>query len=197
MDKLKDIKNKGLIIGLIVVVLCLVGGITFAYYRWVSEENINISVQVEGSTVTYVGGDNITGTLIPTATKEEGIKKDVTVVANAEGSTMSLFLELTTMVEELKEISFEWEVYYNDTTLVNEGNFGVYNESSNPNGTNYAATGVTTLTLFQNREVNTTTDKYTLYLWFNGKDYVNPNRMQNKTVSFNLYATGENATLAS
>jgi len=189
--------KKGLILGLIVVVLSLVGGITFAYYRWVSEENINISVQVEGSTVTYVGGDNITGTLIPTATKEEGIKKDVTVVANAEGSTMSLFLELTNMVEELKEISFEWEVYYNDTTLVNEGNFGVYNESSNPNGTNYAATGVTTLTLFQNREVNTTTDKYTLYLWFNGKDYVNPNRMQNKTVSFNLYATGENATLAS
>jgi len=189
--------KKGLILGIIVVVIALVGGVTFAYYRWVSEENINISVQVEGSTVTYVGGDNITGTLIPTATKEEGIKKDVTVVANAEGSTMSLFLELTNMVEELKEISFEWEVYYNDTTLVNKGNFGVYNASSNPNGITYAdSEGTTTIALFENRNVNTTIDKYTLYLWFNGKDYVNPNRMQNQTVSFNLYATGENATLA-
>jgi len=188
--------KKGLILGLIVVVLSLVGGITFAYYRWVSEENINISVQVEGSTVTYVGGDNITGTLIPTATKEEGIKKDVTVRADAAGSTMSLFLELTTMHDDLKEKSFEWEVYYNDTTLVDKGNFGVYNASSNPNGITYATSGVTTLTLFENRNVNTTIDKYTLYLWFNGKDYVNPNRMQNQTVSFNLYATGENATLA-
>jgi len=188
--------KKGLILGLIVVVLSLVGGITFAYYRWVSEENINISVQVEGSTVTYVGGDNITGTLIPTATKEEGIKKDVTVRADAAGSTMSLFLELTTMHDDLKEKSFEWEVYYNDTTLVDKGNFGVYNASSNPNGITYATSGVTTITLFENRNVNTTTDKYTLYLWFNGKDYVNPTKMQNKTVSFNLYATGENATLA-
>ena len=188
--------KKGLILGLIVVVLSLVGGITFAYYRWVSEENINISVQVEGSTVTYVGGDNISGTLIPTATKEEGIKKDVTVVANAEGSTMSLFLELTMMHDDLKEKSFEWEVYYNDTTLVKKGNFGVYNASSNQSGTTYATSGVTTITLFENRSVNTTTDKYTLYLWFNGKDYTNPNKMQNKTVSFNLYATGDNATLA-
>ena len=34
-----------------------------------------------------------------------------------------------------------------------------------------------------------------LYLWFNGKDFTNPNTMQNKTLSFNLYATGKNATL--
>ena len=188
-------KKKELVISLIVVVICLVLGVTFAYYRWASTENINVSVQVEGSTVTYVGGDNITGTLIPTATKEEGIKKDVTVVADSEGSTMSLFLDLTTMPNELKEVSFEWEVYYNDSTLVNEGNFGVYNSSSNPNGTTYASSGTTTITLFENREVHTTLDKYTLYLWFNGKDYTNPNTMQNKTLSYDLYATGDNATL--
>ncbi len=33
---------------------------------------------------------------------------------------------------------------------------------------------VTTLTLFTDRNVNTTTDKYTLYLWFNGKRKTNP-----------------------
>ncbi len=188
-------KKKELIIAIIVVMLCLVGGVTFAYYRWVSTENINVSVRVEGSTVTYVGGDNITGTLIPTATKEEGVKKDVTVKADTTGSTMSLYLNLTTMPNELKEESFKWEVYYNDTTLVSSGNFGVYNASTNPKGINYAASGVTTLTLFENRSVNTTLDKYTLYLWFNGKDYTNPNTMQNRTLSFDLYATGDNATL--
>ena len=29
----------------------------------------------------------------------------------------------------------------------------------------------------------------------NGKDFTNPNTMQNKTLSFDLYATGKNATL--
>ena len=28
-----------------------------------------------------------------------------------------------------------------------------------------------------------------------GKDFINPDTMQNKTLSFNLYATGKNATL--
>ena len=49
--------------------------------------------------------------------------------------------------------------------------------------------------MFTDRNVNTTTDKYTLYLWFNGKDFTNPDTMQNKTLSFDLYATGKNATL--
>ena len=41
-----------------------------------------------------------------------------------------------------------------------------------------------------------TTDKYTLYLWFNGKDYDNPDTMQNNNILFELYATGENAILS-
>ena len=101
---------------------------------------------------------------------------------------MSLYMDLTTMPSELKEESFIYELYYNDSTLVTKGNF---------KDITYASSGVTTLTLFTDRPVNTTTDKYTLYLWFNGKDFTNPNTMQNKTLSFDLYATGKNATLKS
>jgi len=108
---------------------------------------------------------------------------------------MSLYMDLTTMPNELKEESFVYELYYNDTTLVTKGNFKAYNASSNASGITYASSGVTTLILFTDRNVNTTTDKYTLYLWFNGKDFTNPDTMQNKTLSFNLYATGKNATL--
>ena len=165
--------NKGLIIGIIGLIIVMIGG-TYAYYKWNSTSNINISVGIEGSTVTFNGGSNVTGVLIPTSSKEEGIKKDITVIASEAGSTMSLYMDLTTMPNELKEESFVYELYYNDTTLVKKGNFKAYNASSN---------------------VNTTTDKYTLYLWFNGKDFTNPNTMQNKTLSFNLYATGKNATL--
>ena len=186
--------NKGLIIGIIGLIIVMIGG-TYAYYRWNSTSNINVSVKISGNTVTFVGGSNVTGTLTPVDSKEEGIKKDITVKANEAGSTMSLYMELTTMPSELKEESFIYELYYNDTTLVKKGNFKAYNASSNANGITYASSGVTTLTLFTDRNVNTTTDKYTLYLWFNGKDFTNPNTMQNKTLSFNLYATGKNATL--
>ena len=186
--------NKGLIIGIIGLIIVMIGG-TYAYYRWNSTSNINVSVKISGNTVTFVGGSNVTGTLTPVDSKEEGIKKDITVKANETGSTMSLYMELTTMPSELKEESFVYELYYNDTTLVKKGNFKAYNASSNASGITYASSGVTTLTLFTDRNVNTTTDKYTLYLWFNGKDFTNPNTMQNKTLSFNLYATGKNATL--
>ena len=186
--------NKGLIIGIIGLIIVMIGG-TYAYYRWNSTSNINVSVKISGNTVTFVGGSNVTGTLTPVDSKKEGIKKDITVKANEAGSTMSLYMELTTMPSELKEESFVYELYYNDTTLVKKGNFKAYNASSNASGITYASSGVTTLTLFTDRNVNTTTDKYTLYLWFNGKDFTNPDTMQNKTLSFNLYATGKNATL--
>ena len=186
--------NKGLIIGIIGLIIVMIGG-TYAYYRWNSTSNINVSVKISGNTVTFVGGSNVTGTLTPVDSKEEGIKKDITVKASEAGSTMSLYMDLTTMPSELKEESFVYELYYNDTTLVKKGNFKAYNASSNASGITYASSGTTTLTLFTDRVVNTTTDKYTLYLWFNGKDYTNPNTMQNKTLSFDLYATGKNATL--
>ena len=186
--------NKGLIIGIIGLIIVMIGG-TYAYYRWNSTSNINVSVKISGNTVTFVGGSNVTGTLTPVDSKEEGIKKDITVKASEAGSTMSLYMDLTTMPNELKEESFVYELYYNDTTLVKKGNFKAYNASSNASGITYASSGVTTLTLFTDRNVNTTTDKYTLYLWFNGKDFTNPNTMQNKTLSFDLYATVKNATL--
>ena len=172
--------NKGLIIGIIGLIIVMIGG-TYAYYRWNSTSNINVSVKISGNTVTFVGGSNVTGTLTPVDSKEEGIKKDITVKANEAGSTMSLYMDLTTMPNELKEESFVYELYYNDTTLVKKGNFKAYNASSNASGITYASSGVTTLILFTDRNVNTTTDKYTLYLWFNGKDFTNPDTMQNKT----------------
>lgn len=188
--------NKKFIIGVILLLLLMIGG-TYAYYKWSSSDNMNVNVKIDGSTVTFDGGTNITSTIMPTATKEEGIKKDITVKASKEGVTINLYMDLTTIPSELKEKSFEYEIYYNGTTLVKKGNFGVYNSNTNTSGISYATSGVTTLTLFTGRDVSTSnTDKYTLYLWFNGKDYTNPNTMQSKKLSFDLYATGENAVLA-
>lgn len=197
LDKgVERMDNKKFIIGVILLLLLMIGG-TYAYYKWSSSDNMNVNVKIDGGTVTFDGGTNITSTIMPTATKEEGIKKDITVKASKEGVTINLYMDLTTIPSELKEKSFEYEIYYNGTTLVKKGNFGVYNSNTNTSGISYATSGVTTLTLFTGRDVSTSnTDKYTLYLWFNGKDYTNPNTMQSKKLSFDLYATGENAVLA-
>ena len=188
--------NKKFIIGVVLLLFLMLGG-TYAYYKWSSSDNMNVNVKIDGGTVTFNGGSNITSTIIPTASKEEGIKKDITVKASKAGVTINLCMNLTTMPDELKEKSFEYEIYYNNSTLVKKCNFGVYNANTNTSGIAYATSGVTTLTLFTGRDVSTNSaDKYTLYLWFNGKDYTNPNTMQSKKLSFDLYATGENAVLA-
>ena len=114
--------NKKFIIGVVLLLLLMIGG-TYAYYKWSSSNNMNVNVKIDGGTVTFDGGSNITSTIIPTATKEEGIKKDITVKASKAGVTMNLYMNLTTMPDELKEKSFEYEIYYNNSTLVKKGNF--------------------------------------------------------------------------
>ena len=44
--------NKGLIIGIIGLIIVMIGG-TYAYYRWNSTSNINVSVKISGNTVTF------------------------------------------------------------------------------------------------------------------------------------------------
>lgn len=188
--------NKKFVIGVILLLILMLGG-TYAYYKWTSSNNMDFEVEIKGGTVIFEGGKDINGELIPTSKKEEGIIKDITVKGNTEGATINLYMDLTTMSDNLKEESFKYEVYYNDNALVSSGNFGVYNSSSNPNGINYSANGITKLTLFTGRDISiNSTDKYTLYLWFNGKDYDNPDTMQNNNILFELYATGENAILS-
>lgn len=66
--------NKKFIIGVVLLLLLMLGG-TYAYYKWSSSDNMNVNVKIDGGTVTFNGGTNITSTIIPTASKEEGIKK--------------------------------------------------------------------------------------------------------------------------
>lgn len=201
--------KKGIIAGIVLLIVVIIGS-TYAYYKWSSTANIDIDVSIEGSTVTFVGGTDVTGTLIPSASKEDavsnnrGIKKEVTVVADALGSTMSLYLDLDKIPDGVKDKSFKYEVYYKANgatteTLVSSGNFAAYDATNNSTGVTYATSGTTTVDLFLDRDVNTTTDTYILYLWFDGT-MDNPTSMQNHTtsdLSFSLHASGTGATLKS
>ena len=107
--------NKKFIIGVILLLLLMIVG-TYVYYKWSSSDNMIVNVKIDGGTVTFDGGTNITSTIMPTATKEEGIKKDITVKGSKEGVTINLYMDLTTIHSELKEKSIEYEKYYNGTT---------------------------------------------------------------------------------
>lgn len=195
---MKNIKNGGLILGIIGALVILAGG-TYAYYRWSSTTNIDVSITVNGSVVTFNGNAALVGNdLIPVASKDEGLRKDITVKATQTGSTMSLFLDLTTMPAGLKDSTFKYELVKTSGSTVTtkkSGNFGAYNASSNANGISYASSGVTQITLLTDEPVATTEEKYSLYLWIDGESGDNSSAMQNQTFSFNLSATGKGALL--
>ena len=195
---MKNIKNGGLILGIIGALVILAGG-TYAYYKWSSTTNINVSITVNGSVVTFNGNAALVGNdLIPVASKAEGLRKDITVKATKTGSTMSLFLDLTTMPAGLKDSTFKYELVKNSGSTVTtkkSGNFGAYNASSNANGISYASSGTTQITLLTDEPVATTEEKYSLYLWIDGESGDNSSAMQNQTFSFNLSATGKGAIL--
>ena len=195
---MKNVKNGGLILGIIGALVILAGG-TYAYYRWSSTTNIDVSITVNGSVVTFNGNAALVGNdLIPVASKNEGLRKDITVKATKTGSTMSLFLDLTTMPAGLKDSTFKYELVKTSGSTVTtkkSGNFGAYNASSNANGISYASSGVTQITLLTDEPVATTEEKYSLYLWIDGESGDNSSAMQNQTFSFNLSATGKGALL--
>lgn len=199
---MKNVKNGGLILGIIGALVILAGG-TYAYYKWSSTTNINVSITVNGSVVTFNGNAALVGNdLIPVASKNEGLRKDITVKATKTGSTMSLFLDLTTMPAGLKDSTFKYELVKNSGSTVTtkkSGNFGAYNASSNASsnasGISYASSGTTRLTLLTDEPVATTEEKYSLYLWIDGESGDNSSAMQNQKFSFNLSATGKGAIL--
>ena len=64
--------EKKIWIGLTVLIILLVGT-SFAWWYWNSTTNTDVSLTVDGVTVTFDGGQDITGVnLIPVSTKEKG-----------------------------------------------------------------------------------------------------------------------------
>lgn len=180
--------NKVLLIAGIIVGLVLIGGLTYAYYRWSSSDNQRamVKVKVEGGTTVYFdGGTDISGTLYPTLTKEEGIIKTVSVSADSEDSMFSLWLKIEELPDELKDSSFIWEIWKNGE------NWDAY-DFSEESILDYTDNGTTDLHLVLDEPVGTTTDTYTIYFWING-NVDNDVNMGGKKFNFELYASGVNA----
>jgi len=170
-------KKKYFILAIIATAIISVG-LTYAYFTWQSEETA-VRITVDGVPISYNAGEDITGNLLPTLTKEEGISKDITVKLTKDNyeSYIVYYLKINELPDELKHASFKYEMYKNNV-LNKAGNF----ESVNVNDV---------IPISQSNALSNIEDTYTLYLWIDG-NMENPLEMANQTFSFTLYARAEN-----
>lgn len=192
MNKIDSKNKKFMIFGIIILVIAIVGS-TLAYYIWSSGEQIKISTTVGGAYVYFDGGSSIeNATLRPVADKSKGITKNISMRADATGVTANVYLDLVTLPDSLKDVSFRYAIY-NGSTLAKEGNFSSTSLSSSTSTCTVNST--THITLLSNISVPTTKTTYTLYIWIDGANYTNPKSMMNQTFSFKLHADGTGAIL--
>ena len=171
--------KKKLII-LLTFLITITLGITYAWWRWQSSTNTNVSFTIEGATITYNGGPDINNiVLIPVSSKEvgetngTGVAKTITASAN-KTMYLTLNLDLVTFPSNLAEESLVWEIYKGNDKIGN-GNF-----SNKAQGD--------TITLFTNETINSTTSTYKLYIWIDGNQE-NPSTMMNQSFVMHLNAT--------
>lgn len=192
MNKIDSKNKKFMIFGIIILVIAVVSS-TLAYYIWSSGEQIKISTTVGGAYVYFDGGSAIeNATLRPVADKSKGITKNISMRADATGVTANVYLDLVTLPDSLKDVSFRYAIY-NGSTLAKEGNFSSTSLSSSTS--TCTVNNTTHITLLSNVSVPTTKRTYTLYIWIDGANYTNPKSMMNQTFSFKLHADGTGAIL--
>lgn len=192
MNKIDSKNKKFMIFGIIILVIAVVSS-TLAYYIWSSGEQIKISTTVGGAYVYFDGGSAIENAILrPVADKSKGITKNISMRADATGVTANVYLDLVTLPDSLKDVSFRYAIY-NGSTLAKEGNFSSTSLSSSTS--TCTVNNTTHITLLSNVSVPTTKRTYTLYIWIDGANYTNPKSMMNQTFSFKLHADGTGAIL--
>ena len=154
--------KKFMLFGLIVLVITIAVSSTYAYYVWTTSDSdtTKIVAGVGSATVTFDGGSDINASLRPVSDKSKGIVKEIKVKADTTGLTFNMYLDITSIATELKDVSFRYE-FYKGTTKVKEGNFSDSYLTSNTvtcskNNTNH-------IVLLTNESLSTSNTPYTLY----------------------------------
>ena len=197
---MKDNKNNKakiyMIFSLAVLVIAVIVSGTYAYYVWTTSDSdtTKIVAGIGAATVTFDGGSDISTNLRPVSDKSKGIVKNISVKADTEGLVFNMYLDITNIDTDLKDISFRYELYKGDTK-VKEGNFSDSYLTSNT--VTCTKNNTSHIVLLTNESISTSKTSYTLYIWIDGANYTNPNTMMNKTFSFKLHADGEGAVLLS
>ena len=190
--------RKFMLFGLIVLVITIAVSSTYAYYVWTTSDNevTKIVAGVGSATVTFDGGSDINANLRPVSDKSKGIVKKIKVKTDttglAFGLTFNMYLDITSIATELKDVSFRYE-FYKGTTKLKEGNFS--DTYLNSNTTDCSTNSTKHIALLTNESISTSNTSYTLYIWIDGANYVNPSTMMGKEFNFKLHADGEKAVI--
>ena len=186
--------RKFMLFGLIVLVITIAVSGTYAYYVWTTSDNevTKIVAGVGSATVTFDGGSDINTNLRPVSDKSKGIVKEIKVKADTTGLSFNMYLDITSIATELKDVSFRYE-FYKGSTKLKEGNFS--DTYLNSNTTDCSTNSTKHITLLTGESIGTTNSVYTLYIWIDGANYVNPSTMMGKEFNFKLHADGEGAVV--
>lgn len=104
MNKLA-VKRENIIWIVLAIVVMFVGA-TYAWYYWTSSTNTDVTFNIQGATVTFDDGSDITNALLlPSLTKEKGMVKTINAKSNIP-LYMNLYLTVDTLPDELKEKAF-------------------------------------------------------------------------------------------
>ena len=178
---------------IVLLLIAVVSSTTFAVYKWRSTTGLNVSINVtDNIIITFNGGTNITGRLIPVANAYEGIVKEMSVKANLPSSdTFNLYLKVNTLPDELKSAQFRWRLtgcdLSGDCITISpdvSGNFSTTSMSD------YIDQTSGDMLLLEDQAIPyRSTLKLYLYLWIDGTVDNNVN-MGSKSIDFDLYVTG-------
>ena len=163
----------------IIVLLGIIIGFTIALFRKVVYTQ-NVSFTMEGITVTYNAGPDISGIkLIPVSSLQKGltdgtaIEKQITV-SSSQTNYFNLYLDLEIIDNGLKRDYVKYQVNKGNN-IVSSGNFNGLNAGD-------------TIKLLDSEEINSTTSTYTLYIWIDGT-VRNYEDVENQDYKFVLRAT--------
>ncbi len=160
--------------GLSLIILVL--GITYAWFEWQSNTNTNVTFEVGDLGITYIGEENVLSkVLYPTAsmTNPDNVIHTFSLTTSSNIDIYSkISLDIINIDEELKDESFVWKLYRNDTYIAG-GNFLNAIQGSD-------------VLLIQNEKITNELTNYTLYIWIDGVNYNNPLDMGGKSFNFKL-----------
>lgn len=166
------------IVLLIVLTMCLVTfSVTYAWFVTTQSTN-NVSGATSGKLeIIYDKGQDVTGTLRPSSSKENGLMATVKIrqSATSVNGLGTITLNVVNIAPELAVNGLKWELYKDS--------------SSSPisTGTFNGVTSKSQIDLIKDTPLTTTDTKFTLYIWLNGSE-VN-NSVMNKSFSAYISAT--------
>ena len=193
---MKEKKKIILSIVSVLLIIIVVVGATYAYYRWRSSESIDVTVNFNNlgdTTVTFYGGNNITGKITPTADSYEGKVKHMTIETNVlANDTFNLYLKVNTLPNELKVDYFKWQLVSCDlssnSSCASSATVNVGGDFTTSSMSEFIDSVTGDMLLLENEPIPLHLDLY-LYLWIDG-NVDNDSSIGNKDIDFDIYAKG-------